>query len=168
MILNNEILILNTGGTFNKYYDPIAGALKVSKKNNFIKDILEKSKLTNIALEGILYKDSLEINDKDRELLKEYIHKLQYNKVIVIHGTDTMDKSAEFIAKNIQNKTIVFTGAMKPYSIQNVEAVANLMTAYGYLLNAQDSGVFISMHGMVEEYQKLKKNRELGIFECQN
>lgn len=168
MISNNKILILNTGGTFNKYYDQIKGKLEVSQKNNFIEDILFHSKIKNITLEGLLYKDSLEIDDSDRNSLNEYIKNSSFEKIIVIHGTDTMDKSAQVIAQNIKNKIVVFTGAMEPYSISSVEAVANLMQAYGYLLGTQKKGVFISMHGMVEEYQKIKKNKELGIFECLN
>lgn len=168
MVLNNKILILNTGGTFNKYYEPISGNLKVSQENNFINDIFTRAKNSNITIDGLLFKDSLEIDDNDRKLLVEYIQNSSYDKIIIVHGTDTMDQSADFIAKNIQDKMIVLTGAMKPYSIESVEAVSNLMVGYGYLLNLQENGTYIAMHGMVQEYQKIRKNRELGIFECQN
>jgi L-asparaginase len=169
MNINNKILIINTGGTFNKYYDPIAGELQVSQNNNFLEDITQKAKLSNIKIEGILYKDSLQINDKHREVLIQYIHKSSFEKIIVVHGTDTIDKSAKALDEVFgAYKTIVLTGAMEPYSIQSVEAVANLMMGYGYLLNTDKKGVFLSMHGMVEPYNKIYKNKELGIFECQS
>jgi len=168
MKINNEILILNTGGTFNKYYDPIKGELKVNQNNNFIEDIIIKSKIDSVQIEGILYKDSLELDDDDRTYLKEYILKTKYKKIIVIHGTDTMDQSAKVISQFVQDKMVVFTGAMKPFTIESVEAVSNLMSAYGYLSNTFKAGVFISMHGMIKEHHLIKKNKELGVFECLN
>lgn len=79
-----------------------------------------------------------------------------------------MDKTAIFLAKNITDKTIVLTGAMHPFSIEPVEATANFMTGYGYLLACNQNGIYIAMHGMVKNHLEIKKNRQKGIFECQN
>lgn len=168
MVQKDKIFILNTGGTFNKIYDPVNGKLIVEENNNFLNEIIQKGKISHYLLEGILYKDSLDFTQKDREILKQAIEKSGLSKILIIHGTDTIDQSAEFIAQHIQDKQIVFTGAMIPYSIQSVEAVANLMMGYGYLLASQQNGVFISMHGAVKPYNLIKKNKELGIFECHN
>jgi len=161
-----NILIINTGGTFNKQYNELNGNLIIKKSNDCIKDILFQSKITNVNIKGILYKDSLEITDEDRELLVKFIKKSKYKKILIIHGTDTMDKTAIYLADNIKDKEIVLTGAMVPYSINKVEATSNLMLGYGYLLSNTKNNVYISMHGMVKKYDKIKKNRELGVFEC--
>ena len=158
------IEIINTGGTFNKRYNPINGQLEVPNDFVAIKEILDKSLFQkNIKLSQIISKDSLEFTKKDRKILLDTIYQSSSNKIIVIHGTDTMKKSAKFIAKFIKNKTIVFTGAMKPYEIEKIEAVSNLMIAYGFIQN-NTKGVYISMHGIISKWNKIEKNYKKGIF----
>ena len=161
-----NIVIINTGGTFNKEYNEIKGILEVRQDNNFIETIFEKSKIIKRDIFGLLYKDSLEITDLDREELVSFIKKTEAKKILIVHGTDTIDLTAEYIFERIKDKTIVLTGAMKPYSIEPVEATANFMLAYGYLQRENESVVSISMHGNVKEYTQIKKNKEKGIFEC--
>jgi L-asparaginase len=62
------------------------------------------------------------------------------------------------------DKVIVFTGAMVPFSIDTIEATANLSMALGYARNASN-GVYIAMQGVCGSYDKVIKNRELGKFE---
>jgi len=162
-----KILILNTGGTFNKIYREIDGDLIVSQNNDFINDILSYSKIKNCIVEGLLYKDSLEINKKDREILRDYILHSPYKKILLIHGTDTMDKTAKYLSKYIKTKIVILTGSMIPYSINTVEATANFTLALGSLLEKKKNNIYIAMHGNVKRYKNIKKNRELGIFECQ-
>ena len=163
-----NLAVINTGGTFNKEYNEIKGILEVRQDNYFIETILKKSHITKLPLYGVLYKDSLEITLSDRMELLAFIEKIEYNKILLVHGTDTMDESAKFLAQNLKNKTIVITGAMKPYSIDPVEATANFMQGIGFLQNCDDKKVYIAMHGMVKEYTKIKKNKKKGIFECLN
>lgn len=161
-----NILIINTGGTFNKVYDKTTGSLKVSEENKIIKKVLKKCSITYIDIEGLLYKDSLEITNEDRTELSKRINNAKADKIIVVHGTDTMDLSAIFIAKYLKKKIVVFTGAMIPYSVNSVEATSNLSMAIGFLqAEGIANGVYISMHGMVQRHDKLRKNRLLGIFE---
>lgn len=164
---NKEILIINTGGTFNKTYDELTGNLIIKEKDNYIKEIIIRTKITNQKIKGLIYKDSLDITLQDRKELLSYIKKSSYKKILLIHGTDTMDKTAKYLQKYIHNKIIVLTGAMKPYSIDKVEATANFMCGYGYLLNCKKNNIYIAMHGMVKKHNKIYKNRDLGIFECQ-
>lgn len=78
-----------------------------------------------------------------------------------------MHLSAKYLANANINKAIIFTGAMTPFSIDNIEATANLATALGYIKNAKD-GIYISMNGVVDSYLKVVKNKELGKFELKN
>ena len=162
-----KLLILNTGGTFNKVYNEINGLLEVQDNSLKIKEIIKKSYKDNIEfdIKGTVYKDSLDIDDQDRDsILKEV---KDFEKVVIVHGTDTMDKTAAYLAKNLKNKLIVLTGAMMPYSIEKVEATANLIQAITFANITEKEGVFISMHGLIDEFQKIKKNKILGKFECQ-
>ena len=101
---NKNILLINTGGTFNKQYNELNGSLIIKKNNDVIKDILNKSKIDNIEVKGIIYKDSLDITNEDRRLLVKFINQCKYKKILIIHGTDTMDQTALFLDQNIQNK----------------------------------------------------------------
>jgi L-asparaginase len=55
---------------------------------------------------------------------------------------------------------------MKPYSIDSVEAVSNLMLSIGFLKGTTNTGIYIGMHGFIKDHKEIKKNRELGVFEC--
>ena len=160
------IEIINTGGTFNKRYNPISGELEVPADCFAVKNILSKAMFFNqkIKITQLISKDSLEFTKKDRKLLLEAIQNSKSDKLIVIHGTDTMHKSSKFVAENMDEKIVVFTGAMKPYEIEKVEAVANLMMGIGFLQNCNVNGVYISMHGVVMEFDKLKKDYKKGFF----
>lgn len=157
------MLIINTGGTFNKRYDQIKGELFVPNDNRAVESILE-SLVIDISLQGVIYKDSLEMDAQDRTLLGETVAASDAQTVIVIHGTDTMDLSAEYIDTLGLNKTVVFTGAMVPFSIDPIEATANLSMAIGYARNAQ-RGVHIVMQGVMNSFKQVKKNKSAGKFE---
>ncbi len=159
----NSILILSTGGTFNKIYNPKNGKLEIDKSNQALKSI-EKKWLTKLNYDSIIHKDSLDFTDEDRELLAHYIKDSDYNKIVVIHGTDTIDLSSKVIDSKNLNKSIVFTGAMVPFSIDPIEATANLSLAIGFCNNA-DVGTYIAMNGLVASYDKVIKNRDIGKFE---
>jgi len=157
------MLILNTGGTFNKKYNPIAGELYVPSDNSAIEKIIA-SLCVNIRIHGILHKDSLEMNESDRSQLCEEIVNAKEEIVIVVHGTDTMDQSAVKVAQLGLDKTVVFTGAMVPFSVDPIEATANLAMAIGYATNCK-SGVYIVMQGVCGEYDTIIKNKAAGKFE---
>lgn len=155
--------IINTGGTFNKRYDPISGELFVPKDNLAIEEIL-KSLVVSIPLQGVIYKDSLEMDQHDRVKLGETISQCAEKIVIVVHGTDTMDRSAEYIESLGLDKVVVFSGAMIPFHIDPIEATANLAMALGYARNAI-AGVHIVIQGVIGSFKQVKKNKSAGKFE---
>lgn len=157
------MLLLNTGGTFNKRYNPLSGELFVPADNLAVDAVLSPL-VIDMKVEGILYKDSLEMDDSDRLHLCDAIRECDDSTIIVIHGTDTMDKSAEAVAILGLQKTVVFTGAMVPFTIDPLEATANLSMAIGFA-SRSCSGVYIVMQGICGSYQYVRKNRELGKFE---
>jgi len=158
-----KILMISTGGTFNKVYNPLMGTIDIDKTSSALKDIAS-AWLCDFRIYNMIGKDSLEMTDKDRELLVQTIKNSPLDKILLIHGTDTMEITAKYLAKYIQNKSIILTGAMMPYSINPIEATANLASAYGYLLNLQTHGVYIAMNGIISEYTKVIKDRTHGKF----
>jgi len=166
--LNKKLKIINVGGTFNKIYNPIIGELIVPKHNDAIFDILKKTFITNPMpkVEGIIYKDSLDMDKRDRKLLLDKVVSSKEKKIIVVHGTDTMKKSAKVLAQFVKNKTIIFVGAMQPYSIEPVEAATTFGMAFGYLQTKQKKGIFICMNGLIKKHNKIKKDYKHGVFKC--
>jgi len=158
-----KILIISTGGTFNKVYNPLNGELVIDKKSKALDEITSKW-LCKFEIINIIGKDSLHITNQDRLLLLATINHSKYDDIIVIHGTDTMDSTATYLANADVDKRIVLTGAMVPYSIDPVEAIANLASAFGYLQTLKDNGVYISMHGKFGSYAKIFKDKKNGKF----
>jgi len=159
-----KILIINTGGTFNKVYNPLNGNLDIDLNGNAVKQIA-KNWLVNFKVINIIGKDSLDIDEKDREILLKTIKESSEQSIIIIHGTDTMDKSAKFLDEAHLEKVIILTGAMVPYSIDPIEATANFSSAYGYINAINKSGVYIAMNGVIKDYTSVIKNKEKGYFE---
>lgn len=158
-----KILIISTGGTFNKVYDPLLGTLRVDASSKAVETIAQKWGCTFEIL-NIIGKDSLEMNNHDRLELIATISQSDYHHILIIHGTDTMDITAEYLADGDLQKCIVLTGAMVPYSIDATEATANLCSAYAYLDATNQEGVYIAMNGIIDSYEKVKKDRNLGKF----
>ncbi len=158
----NDVLILSTGGTFNKVYNPKTGNLDIDIQNSAVKTVQERW-MSQYSYDAIINKDSLDFTDKEREELCEYIRNTYYKKIVIIHGTDTMDLSAKYLAKHITDKCIVFCGAMVPFSIDPIEATANLAMALGYIKNAKN-GIYISMNGNAGSFEKIAKDKKAGKF----
>lgn len=158
-----KILIISTGGTFNKTYNPLKGDLEIDKTSQALEDIAAKWQCETQVL-NIIGKDSLEMTNADRLELLSIIHQSDHEHIIIVHGTDTMDVTAAYLAESEINKTIVLTGAMVPYSIDPTEATANLASAYGYIHALQEHGVYLAMNGVLDTYDKVKKDKKAGKF----
>jgi len=158
------MLILNSGGTFNKRYNKVNGALEVPYDNYAIEKILESFDF-KYGLAGVVYKDSLDMDVNDRKTLANIIMESSDDTFIIVHGTDTIELSAEFLDEVFDDKKIIFTGAMKPFEIDTIEATLNLGMAIGFAKALEKSGVYICMNGLVAPWNQLIKNKNLGKFE---
>ena len=158
-----KILIISTGGTFNKVYNPINGELVIDRESNALEEIASKW-LCEFEIINMIGKDSLYITNQDRLLLLATINHSTYNTIIVIHGTDTMNLTAEYLADADVDKRIVLTGAMVPYTIDPVESTGNLASAFGYVQTLTNDGVYIAMHGLFGSYNKIIKDKTNGKF----
>ncbi|MGB0990140.1 asparaginase [Arcobacter sp. F155] len=159
-----KVTVINTGGTFNKRYNPIKGQLEVPSDNIALDKIIASCHNVEFEIKNIVSKDSLDMIDSDREKICEAIKSSENDKVIIVHGTDTVHLTSELIKQRKINKKIVFTGAMVPMSIDEVEATMNFSQALGFLSADVENGTYIAMHGVVVDCSKLVKNRELGQF----
>ncbi len=163
MLTPKKILLINTGGTFNKIYDPLSGELLVDNRASALEEIASKW-LCKFEIVDIIGKDSLYITNQDRLLLLATINHSKHDNIIIIHGTDTMHITAEYLNDADLEKRVVLTGAMVPYSIDPVEATANLASAFGYLQTLNENGIYIAMNGVFASYNKIEKDRKNGRF----
>ena len=159
-----KITVLNTGGTFNKRYNPIKGQLEVPTDNIALDKIVKSCHNVEFDIKNIVSKDSLEFTQEDRETILENILNSKNDKIIIIHGTDTVDLTSKFIEDKIAGKKVVFTGAMVPMSIDEVEATMYFSQAIGFLNAPIENGIYLSMHGVVIDHSKLKKDKSIGQF----
>jgi L-asparaginase len=158
-----KILIISTGGTFNKIYDSMKGDLIIDETSHSLKEIALKWQY-DFELLNIIGKDSLAMTNQDRLELLSIVTQTEYDHIIIIHGTDTMHITAEYLADVEIEKKIILTGAMVPYSIDPVEATANFSSAWGYMQLLKEDGIYIAMNGLFGSYDQIKKERTKGKF----
>jgi len=158
-----SLRILITGGTFDKHYDAIQGELTFNESH--LPAILRQARATlPIAIEVCLLKDSLQMNDVDRQSVLTACQKASEEHVVIVHGTDTMVQTGQLLHDASLPKTIVLTGAMVPYAIRESDALFNL----GFALAAAQClphGVYVAMNARVWPANQVTKNKKLGVFE---
>ncbi|MBX9915268.1 MAG: asparaginase domain-containing protein [Pseudomonadaceae bacterium] len=160
-----NIQLFSTGGTFDKVYYDALSDFQIGEP--MAGEILREAAVTfAFKLESLLKKDSLELNDDDRALVRNKVAACPARHIVIIHGTDTMTQTAE-VLQDIPGKVIIFTGAMQPARMRSSDAAFNLGVAIGALQCLTD-GVYIAMSGRIFEAGKVQKNRAAGCFEPAN
>jgi L-asparaginase len=157
-----HLTIVATGGTIDKIYFDDKSAYQIGAPQ--IGDILKQ---LGVAFEfeviALMRKDSLHMDDADRDLIRRTIQAQPHRHVLVTHGTDTMVETARALT-GIAGKTIVLTGALNPARFQGSDAVFNIGCAVG-AIQALPDGVYIAMNGRVWDPQRVRKNRDANRFE---
>ena len=160
---NDGIRIIATGGTFDKKYDAIKGVLDF--KETHLPEILERVRPNiHVEIENRVLIDSLEMTDDVRLQILDSCKKSPQNRIIVTHGTDTMQQTAKILGEAVTDKTIVLTGAMVPYTISGSDALFNLGTAFTSV-QLLPPGVYIVMNAAVFSWDNVRKNKAEGRFE---
>ena len=158
-----SIRIFVTGGTFDKEYNEIDGTLFF--KETHMREMLDLGRCKlNVDIRTLMMVDSLELADEDRTLIAEQCRKAKENRIIVTHGTDTMEVTARKLGETITDKTIVLTGAMIPYKFGSSDGLFNLGSALAFV-QTLPSGVYIAMNGRYFHWSNVRKNRKTGQFE---
>lgn len=156
-----------TGGTFDKEYNFITGELYF--KNTHLPLMFDRGRCTlDIDVKTLMMVDSLEMTEEDRLIITHNCKKSKSDKIVITHGTDTMTKTAEQLANEHIQKTIIITGAMIPYAFGNSsDGFFNLGSAVAFV-QSLPHGVYVSMNGKCFLWNNVKKNRQTGFFESLN
>ena len=156
------IRFVTTGGTIDKIYFDALSQFEIGDSQ--IKHILTEG-LTDFDYEivPLLQKDSIDMTDADREILRDYIASDTSDRYVVTHGTDTMSETAEVLA-DLGDKTIVLTGALSPARFKSTDAIFNVGMAVA-AVQVAPPGVYIAMSGQVFAAGEVRKNRAENKFE---
>ncbi len=159
-----KLLIIQTGGTIDKDYPRTQLGYAFEITSPAVQRVLSKINPSfEFEIISLLKKDSSEITDSDRELIKNKCLQSDCPKILITHGTDTMIETGLFL-KEIQDKTVVITGAFLPERFKDSDADFNIGFAIGALLSL-DIGVFIAMNGNVVSATNCYRNKESGKFQ---
>ncbi|HOC89911.1 MAG TPA: asparaginase domain-containing protein [bacterium] len=164
----HKVFVITTGGTIEKIYDEESGTL--TNRGSLLQQMLSRLRLpyTTIQSYDLLCKDSLEMTDKDRQMILFAVENLLEHSapILILHGTDTMELTADYLFRNLPDLKvpIILTGAMKPFGFDNSDALQNFTEAL-LACSLSAPGLYISMHGCVHPLPGVFKNREKGTFE---
>ena len=158
-----SIRAIATGGTIDKVYFDATSSYEIGDPQ--IGVLLHEANVTfAYEVESVLRKDSLELDEADRKLIRERVEAAPENRILITHGTDTMTDTAAALV-GIEGKTIVFTGSMLPARFRQNEALFNVGCAVGGL-QVLPPGVYIAMNGQLFPAGTVQKNREAKRFEA--
>ena len=158
---DTPILVLTTGGTIDKIYFDALSDYKVGE--SVVAKLLQIGGVKRpFRIEEVTRKDSLELEDRDRALIRERVVAAPESHIVITHGTDTMTDTASAL-DGITGKTIVLVGALAPARFGESDASFNLGMAFATAQIA-GPGVYISMSGSVFRADQVVKDRAKGAF----
>jgi L-asparaginase len=157
-----KIVIMTTGGTIDKIYFDQKSEYQVGDPQ--ILDLLTEANVTvDFEIRSIFKKDSLEMTDEDRKMIRETVTADPHRHILMTHGTDTMISTAKAL-KGIEDKVIVLTGSMQPARFRYTDAIFNIASAFT-AIQLLPAGVYIAMHGRIFDPDHAVKNVEKTRFE---
>jgi L-asparaginase len=158
-----KIRIFITGGTFDKEYNELDG--KLFFKDTHLPEMLKLGRCkVPVEIRTLMLVDSLEMTDADRQIIIEQCRKCTEDRIVITHGTDTMEETARALGQANLDKTVVLTGAMVPYKFGSSDGLFNLGSALAFA-QTLSHGVFVVMNGRCFQWNNVKKNRKTGEFE---
>jgi len=158
-----QIRLLVTGGTFDKEYDELSGQLFF--KDTHVHEMLRLARADlDLEIRTLMMVDSLEMTDRDRDLILQNCLEPDRERIVVTHGTDTMPETARYLGERAAHRTIVLTGAMIPYTFGSSDGLFNLGCALAFV-QVLPPGVYVAMNGRWFDWRTVMKNRSIGRFQ---
>jgi L-asparaginase len=155
--------IFVTGGTFDKEYDELTGSLRFNATH--LPEMLRRGRcMVDVSVDVLMMLDSLDMTATHRQEILEACRRCEEQQLVITHGTDTMTDTAQVLAAAGLGKTIVLTGAMVPYTFGSSDGLFNLGSALSFA-QALPPGVYVAMNGRCFSADRVRKNREVGVFE---
>lgn len=158
----SKLLIITIGGTIDKIYFDDKSDYQVGEPQ--ISQILTAMDVAfDFEVTALMRKDSLDMDDRDRQLIRSAVDATEPKHVLITHGTDSMVETAAQLV-TLDDKTIVLTGALNPARFRDSDAIFNIGCAVG-AVQCLPPGVYIAMNGKIWRPGSVRKNREENRFE---
>lgn len=158
-----KIAVFATGGTFDKEYNELKGELYFKQTHLPEMLVLGRSSIP-VRIQVLMMKDSLDMTRSDRLSISSACVNAKEQRIVITHGTDTMEQTACFLGKKVIGKTVVLTGAMVPYKFGSSDGLFNLGSALAFA-QVLPSGIYVAMNGRYFLWDTVFKKRGLGVFE---
>jgi L-asparaginase len=168
-----HISLITTGGTIEKTYDERTGSLE--NRRSIVRRMLGRLRLedTQVSVVELMSKDSLLMDDTDRQRVVETVHALGGSArlatpttgIVILHGTDTLERTGEAILAAIPEPRIpiILTGAMRPFEVTRTDALQNLTEAI-FAAGVLPPGVYCVAHGRALAFPGVTKDRDRTTF----
>ncbi len=156
------IQVLTTGGTIDKVYFDAQSSYEVG--GSMMRELVRQAHVAcPVDIVELMRKDSLELTDTDRALIRDTVSGCASRRIVITHGTDTMDQTARYLG-DAGGRTVVLTGSFAPARFAFTDAIFNVGLAFG-AVQSLGPGVYIAMNGQVFPGAAVRKNREALRFE---
>jgi L-asparaginase len=158
-----KMLFVQTGGTIDKDYpkkikgyafeitDPAVNRILPKVNPNFEYEVVSVAK-----------KDSTELTSLDRQEILKVCQRVDVDKIVITHGTDTLIETAQTLDK-LKGKTVVLMGAVHPERFKDTDADFNLGFAIAVAQMAKP-GIYIAMNGRAIDCKKCSRDKNTGQF----
>jgi L-asparaginase len=185
-----HLTLITTGGTIEKIFNEATGQLENrggAAGRSVVDRMIRRLRLEDTLLSVIelMSKDSLHMTEEDRDCIVEAVrvaggtqaHRTETTGIVILHGTDTLDKTGERVLAACAGEgstgrsagagcprvPIVLTGAMRPYEMTRSDALQNLTEAI-FAAGVLAPGVYCVAHGRALTFPGVRKDRDRGTF----
>ncbi len=149
----SKLHFIQTGGTIDKDYltDDTNRAYNFVIGEAAFHPILRRAETSAPhSFATACQKDSSDMDDQDRDTIRQMVLRAEADRVIITHGTDTLHLTARHLS-DIPHKVIILTGALKPERLRDSDADFNLGMAVGAIPHLP-AGVYIALGGQVRHW----------------
>tara|TARA_B100000678_G_scaffold105833_2_gene88739 strand:- start:12622 stop:13113 length:492 start_codon:yes stop_codon:yes gene_type:complete len=160
-----DLVIFTTGGTLDKDHDTFTESLVLGVETvTNVPELLSIGKSHFARVQPIMSLDSLDMTDGHREQILGAVKLAKERCVVITHGTATMDQTARHLDGKTGDKTVVLTGALRPFALGKSDAGFN---TGGAMIAAQTlpAGVYAVMNGRVFVAGNVQKDLKTGRFD---
>jgi L-asparaginase len=155
------IVLLTTGGTIDKVYFDARSDFEVGE--SMVGELLSQANVREpFVVHGLMRKDSLDLTDADRALIRTSVNDAAEQRIIITHGTDTMTDTAQALFPQ-STRTVVLTGSLAPARFAQSDAVFNVGMAFA-AVQSLPAGVYIVMNGQVFDAARVEKDLAQNVF----
>lgn len=162
-----EVLFVTCGGTVDKDYPRSTGGYAFEfGEEPAVARVLQRVQLgVSHRIVALCQKDSLDMDDEDRELLVAVLLTSAPKRVVVTHGTDTLVQTARFVCGRLapSRMTVVFTGSFRPERFREADADFNIGAAVA-AAHALPPGVYVCMNGVPRQCDAVVRDPITGAF----